>query len=294
MDEYYAAIRALPDAYGKELAKLPSEIAPHVQEVRIRAGAPVSFTVHGRLVPCTGYLPQAKACRLVDRNAVKECFLTLCRYSVYAYEEELKDGYLTIDGGNRVGVAGVRGPYGFSTVTSLNLRISRWITCSLPPGILQVLRDLDGGVLIAGAPGSGKTTVLRSVIEYMGRTGQNFSVVDERSEIFGRGAAGAPGHLAACDVYTQCPKAEAVLMAIRTMNPRVIVCDELGSEQDAAALEAGVASGVAFVASVHCDSWEGLARKPQLARLRRTGAFQTVVLLAGASAPGTVRQIGKW
>lgn len=292
MDEYYNAIRALPEAYGRELARLPPELAPHVQEVRIRSGAPVCFTLRGALTPCTKYLPQAKVCAKTDRNAVKECFLSLCRYSVYAYEEELKEGYLTVDGGNRVGVAGVRGPYGFSTVTSLNLRVSRWITCSLPPGVLQALRDLTGGILVAGAPGSGKTTVLRSMIEYMGHTGRNFSVVDERSEIFGRCAAEAQSAL--CDVYTQCAKAEAILMAIRTMNPRVILCDELGSTQDAAALEEGIASGVAFVASVHCDSWEGLSQKPQLVRLLRTGAFRTILLLEGAAHPGTICRVGRW
>ncbi|MGN0974722.1 MAG: ATPase, T2SS/T4P/T4SS family, partial [Gemmiger sp.] len=185
MDEYYAAIHALPESFYKELAALPPEVAPHVQEVRIRTGAPVGFSIRGALVPCVKYLPQAKVCAKVGRNDIKECFLTLCRYSVYAYEEELKEGYLTVDGGNRVGVAGIRGPYGFSTVTSLNLRISRWITCSLPPGVLQALRKANAGILVAGAPGSGKTTVLRSMIEYMGRTGRNFCVVDERSEIFG-------------------------------------------------------------------------------------------------------------
>lgn len=80
-------------------------------------------------------------------------------------------------------------------------------------------------------------------------------------------------------------------MALRCMNPQAIVCDELGTEADAAALEAGLASGVAFLASVHCDKIEHLEQRPQLARLLRTGAFETAVLLEGRSHPGSVVQV---
>ena len=94
-----------------------------------------------------------------------------------------------------------------------------------------------------------------------------------------------------CDVYTRYPKAKAIEMALRCMNPQAIVCDELGTEADAAALEAGLASGVVFLASVHCDSIEHLESRPQLARLLHTGAFATAVLLEGRSHPGVAARV---
>jgi len=93
---------------------------------------------------------------------------------------------------------------------------------------------------------------------------------------------------ARCDVYTRCPKEEGIRMALRCMNPQYIICDELGTRADAAALEEGVASGVVFLASVHCEDADGLRKKPQLARLLQTGAFAKAIFLAGRTRPGAV------
>lgn len=292
MDEYGALVRQLPQPFCSELSGLNPQIASFVQEIRLRAEQQLLFTIKGRLTPCTKYLPGAAHCRRLSQQAVQDCFLALCRHSAYAYEDELKQGYFTIPGGNRVGVAGVRGSAGFACVTSLNLRIARWVTCELPPPVVQALAALTGGILVVGVPGSGKTTFLRSMIQHLGRSDRIFCVVDERGELLWGSGEGLPKDRAIpCDVYTQHPKAEAICMALRCMNPQAIVCDELGTEADAAALEAGLASGVAFLASVHCDKIEHLEQRPQLARLLRTGAFETAVLLEGRSHPGSVVQV---
>lgn len=292
MDEYYSLIRQLPPPYQNELAGLNSQIAPFVQEVRLRAGQPVLFTVKGRLTPCTKYLPGASHCRKLSQQNIQDCFLTLCRHTAYAFEEELKEGFFTIPGGARVGVAGVTGPGGFGCVTSLNLRVARWVVCDLPPEVIRALSVLAGGILVVGVPGSGKTTFLRSMIQYLGRSDRIFCVVDERGELLWGNADGMPfGRPVPCDVYTRTPRAAAICMALRCMNPQAIVCDELGTEADAAALEAGIASGAVFLASVHCDSIEHLEKRPQLARLLHTGAFDTAVLLAGRAHPGSVAQV---
>lgn len=292
MDEYYALVKKLPEPFRTELSGLNTQIAPFVQEIRLRVGQPVMFTMKGRLSPCIKYLPRAGHCQRVPPESIQACFLALCRHSAYAYEEELAQGFFTIPGGNRIGVAGTRGASGFSAVTSLNLRVARWITCELPVPVVQALADLSGGILVAGVPGSGKTTFLRSMIRYLGQGDHVFCVVDERGELLWGGSAGLPReHAAPCDVYTQHPKAEAICMALRCMNPQAIVCDELGTEADAAALEAGLASGVVFLASVHCDSIEHLESRPQLARLLHTGAFATAVLLEGRSHPGVAARV---
>lgn len=285
MDEYYSVIKNLPPPLFLELQTLPEDQACRVQEIRLRAGQPVQFTIDGRLRSCTEVLPHAHACSGLDMPMVRRCFIELCGHSVYAYEQQISQGYFTIPGGNRVGVAGVRGAEGFLNVTSLNLRVARFMTCALPAPVVQALENMDAGLLVAGAPGSGKTTFLRSIAYELIRRRRLLCVVDERAELIP--ASGS----ANCDVYARSCKAQAIEMALRCMNPQAIVCDELGTLGDAQALEAGLASGVVFYASVHCDTPRNLHKKPQVARLLQTGAFSHAVFLAGREHPGVVAQI---
>ena len=235
--------------------------------------------------------PRADRLRRLTAKEVQDCFQHLCRDSVFAYEEELRQGFFTIRGGCRVGVAGSWGPGGFSAVTSLNLRIARPITCGLPPEVPAFLQKNTGGLLVAGPPGSGKTTFLRTLIRYLCEKDALVSVIDERGELLAGESDGfTAGADVPCDVYTRFPKAQAVCMALRCMNPQYIVCDELGTAADAAALEEGIASGATFLASVHCDAPESLTSKPQLVRLLATGAFGAAVLLTSRSRPGTGAQ----
>ena len=152
----------------------------------------------------------------------------------------------------RVGVAGSWGPGGVSAVPSLNLRVARPILCELPPEVPAYLQQNRGGLLVAGPPGSGKTTFLRTLIRHLCEKDALVTVADERGELLAGESDGfAAGADVPCDVYTRFPKAQAVCMALRCMNPQYIVCDEIGTAADAAALEEGVASGATFLASVH-------------------------------------------
>lgn len=291
MDEYYRLAAALPQPLAGELGKLSPRYAPYVQEIRLRRGQPVLFTVQGRLTPCAKFLPGARRAAHIGEADLQACFLHLCQHSVYAYEEELRQGFFTVEGGNRIGVAGSWGGSGFSAVTSLNLRVARWVTCDVPQPVQQYLAEGSGSLLVAGAPGSGKTTFLRTLVQLLSRKDAVVCVVDERCELMaGEGGGGLPTAGMRCDVYTRCPKAEGIEMALRCMNPAFIVCDELGTAQDAAAVERGLATGVRFLASIHCDTPETLRQKPFLQQLLQAGAFRQAVFLDGREKPGTMAE----
>lgn len=292
MDEYYTVIACLPEPLHTVLKRLAPAKAAEVQEIRIRINQPLQFTIKGRLVAAYALLPDEPILNRLSEGLVQQCFLELCGHSAYAYEEELTKGYFTADNGSRIGVAGLCASEGFAVVRALNLRVARWITCPVPPRVQQALRSLEGGILVAGVPGSGKTTFLRSMIARLAQQNCIFSVVDERGELVPQSIGVDTGSAALnCDVYTRVQRAAGIEMALRCMNPQAIVCDELGTEADAAALEAGLASGVVFLASVHCDTPEHLYQKPQLVRLLKTGAFSLAVFLSGQDKPGQVTRM---
>ena len=183
MDEYYSVIQFLPEPLRTELKAMPPERAACVQEIRLRAGQAVQFTVGGAWQPAQQLLPAAQTALAIGPRMLRSCFAALCRDSAYAYEDELKQGYFTLPGGSRVGVAGVCGPAGFADITSLNLRVARQVPCVLPPQLRRTLDALNGGILVVGTPGSGKTTFLRSIIRYLDTARRIFCVADERGEL---------------------------------------------------------------------------------------------------------------
>ena len=113
MDEYYRILESLPPALRTPLAKLDAHYAPHIQEIRLRLGQPVQFTICGRLCPAAKFLPGTGLPAALETDTLRDCFLQLCRRSVYAYEDELKQGYFTVQGGCRIGVAGCAGRAAF-------------------------------------------------------------------------------------------------------------------------------------------------------------------------------------
>lgn len=291
MDEYYRVVKSLPESLSETLCRLAPQYAPMVQEIRLRAEQPLLFTIKGALARADEYFSSGHDLSKISDALLQTCFLRLCDHSVYAHEEELRQGYLTLPGGHRVGVAGCWNNGYFSHVSSLNLRVARWVTCDLPAQIRCFLKDSTGGLLIAGPPGSGKTTFLRSIATYLSAGKEIVCVVDERGELMAGQHTNFPfARRISCDVYTQCPKAEGIFMALRCMNPHTILCDELGSAEDLSAVEQGIASGVRFLASIHCGTREELRQKPLLNHLLRTGAFCQAVFLQGREAPGTVAE----
>lgn len=253
----------IPLKTAARLVTVPAGIPPEdILELRLRAGRQaVLVTRPHRLTACS---------RTLTAKDIEECFSELCRYSVHSYENEIREGFITLDGGHRVGICGtavVQGGrvVGMREISSLNIRLAHEVK-----GCAEALygRLFSGGlcsVLIGGAPLSGKTTVLRDLARLVGEN-HTTALIDSRGEL----AAclnGSPTLDAGLntDILQGFPEEEGILLALRTLSPEVIICDELSGRETAA--EQCFQSGVRLIATVHAGSMSEILQKPQLARL---------------------------
>ncbi|MFR2562105.1 MAG: stage III sporulation protein AA, partial [Anaeromassilibacillus sp.] len=181
---------------------------------------------------------------------------------------------------------------------SINIRIARQVYGCASAVLQAVGKNLREGVLIAGAPASGKTTILRDMARQLssGLCGdvRKVAVVDERGELAGTYRGVPQNDLGpCCDVLDGYPKGEGILQAIRSLSPEFIICDELGGLADVEAAAQGLNAGVGMISSVHAGNVRELLRRQQAVSLLHTGAFGYVVLLEGSREPGRVAEVYK-
>lgn len=240
-----------------------------------------------------------------DRDLLSRTVARLSQWSVYALEEELRQGFITLRGGHRVGLSG-RGTVeggrlrALKDLGGLNIRISREVTGSAEP----LLPDLLGNAkwrsaLLVSPPQCGKTTLLRDLCRLMSRgvprlgmVGVKVGIVDERSEIAGS-VEGVPQRDVGprTDVLDAVPKAEGMIMMVRSLSPQVLVTDEIGREEDATAILDATRSGIQVLASAHGSSVEDVARRPSTRILFEEGVFERIIVLSRRRGPGTVESI---
>lgn len=278
-----------------------------VQEIRLRVGAPL-FVVYRNeeyYITPTGTLSrEGNDAYTASKTELKETMEYLSSYSLYAFEEEMKQGFITIQGGHRIGIAGktILDEYGIKTmkyISFINVRLSHQVRgCASP--VLPYIYGENGDIchtLIISPPRCGKTTLLRDVIRQIsngsdGRQGQTVGVVDERSEI-GACCQGIPQNELGIrtDVLDCCPKAKGMMMLIRTMSPRVIAVDEIGSREDMDAVEYVMNCGCKLIATVHGSSIDDLKQKPVLRRLVEERIFERYIVLNNIGRIGNIDQI---
>lgn len=298
------AIASLPGRIREVLAALPRTVKAGVFEVRLRVDKPLCLTCPGQIwfVDVKSQLHNIpRPCFPVTPQELEETYLAMCSYSVHSHQNELKNGYISLKGGHRAGICGTavvdgRRVSAVRDVTSINLRIARDVHGAADEVVGRLFQEEVRGMLLAGVPSSGKTTILRDLARQLsdGRTGRylKVAVVDERCEL-GAVFEGIPQNDLGpgCDLLSGYPKGAGILMAVRTLSPHVIVCDEIGGEEEVDGMLDGLRCGVKIIASAHAGSIDELIGRRQIARLLREGAFDHIVLLGSADEPGSITGI---
>ncbi len=308
-DKKYEIIKETADYFPKTLRELicnlPQKTLNGITEIRLRVDRPLSLTLNGENVflAKAGHICYLSQQGLYNptKDEIDEIFINMCERSVYAYSEQIKHGYISLKNGCRAGLAATaiyeNGKItSFTGISSINIRIAAEVLdCALP-----IAKALNGGLLIAGPPSSGKTTLLRDSVRLissgLSTARRRVAVVDTRGEI----AAvfnGAPtvdlGPLT--DVISGSTKTKGIEIALRTLNPEVIAFDELADKDEVTAVIEGFYAGCDALCTMHVGSPEELLQREASRLLLQTGVIKQVAFLTAVGEPielFSVEQIG--
>lgn len=251
-----------------------------IQEIRLRINKPIFLTSNTKFI---------KLSKVITKDEINTIFENICDKSVYAHQDEINFGFVTIKGGSRVGVAGTavvsnEKIVSIKNITSLNFRIAKeYKGCSK-----NVLKNCYGNIIIAGPPNSGKTTLLRDIARSLSKF-KKVCVVDERFEISGVNQEFDVGEMTDC--LKGYDKAYGISLAIRTLSPNVIIFDEIGSLHECEKVFDSLNSGVDIITSVHCDNLEQFMLRLVCKKLIDSCYFNFVVFLS--QTPGEIKNIYK-
>lgn len=270
-----------------------------IEEIRIRVDKPIMIKGKNReyVIFPSGVIKEINGirdintCVIYREKELEEMLRHLCRDSIYAYEEERRQGFLTMPGGHRIGITGelthVDGQsYIAKYIRYINIRIAHEIK-GIANGIMDWLTENEQvwNTLIVSAPGAGKTTLLRDIVRNFSNGGKEYKgysvgVIDERGEIAGayRGIASLDCGIRT-DVITGGNKEQGARILIRTFAPRIIVMDEIGTREDAEVIFRAGISGCSVIATVHGNCWNDLERKTEINHLIQNRIFQRILFL---------------
>lgn len=279
----------------RDFWKVTADKAQEVCEIRLRVDRPVIietsqgdfFLDHSGI-----WREEPYGAYSVTETEIRDLIAYLCQDSVYAYADEIRQGFLTVEGGHRIGLSGqavlenVNSLRTLKNISFVNIRVAheiRGVADKILPELYKAGRFQN--TLIVSPPGFGKTTLLRDLIRQLSDgnaygPGLRVGVVDERSELAGSYRGRPQNDLGMrTDVLDACPKALGMLLLLRSMSPQVIAVDELGEEQDLRVLHMAASGGCSLLATVHGSGEEDAARRLGGEYMREM--FARIVILKG-------------
>lgn len=306
LSRLHTILEVMPTELCSILSSMPIDILDRLEEIRLRESRPLSVTSDGQnyYIDRAGTpSPQSETGYTVTDEDISRILQRISNYSLYALEDELRNGYITLKGGFRVGLAGqaVLEAGNIKTlkyINSFNFRIAREIrgvANAIMPFIVN--RGEIMHTLIVSSPGMGKTTLLRDIARQLSEgfnhfTGKKVSIVDERSEIAGCYRGIPQNDIGSqTDVLDACPKAKGIMMLIRSMSPDVIITDEIGSLADIHAIEEALNSGVKIITSAHGKDLSNILAHPILGQTIEQGLFQRLIFLGNSMGVGTLEGV---
>jgi stage III sporulation protein AA len=279
-----------------------------LQEIRLRMNAPLLVIYENREFFVTDeakLIDNPDRAVLITKNEIRETMEYISNYSLYAFEDEIRQGFITIHGGHRIGIAGKTiieddSIKGIKHISYINVRLAHQVKGCAKQVFPYLFHKETGEIchtLIISPPRCGKTTMLRDMIRMVsngsgGRAGMSVAVVDERSEI-GACYMGMPQNDLGIrtDILDCCPKAKGMMMLIRSMSPQVIAVDEIGSKEDIEAIDYVIGCGCKLIATVHGNSIEDIQNKPILGELVKKRLFERYVILNNRREIGHLEEI---
>jgi stage III sporulation protein AA len=279
-----------------------------LQEIRLRMNAPLLVIYSNKeafITEDAKMTDNPSRAVLITKNEIRETMEYISNYSLYAFEEEIKQGFITINGGHRIGIAGkiiieddiIKG---MKHISFINIRLAHQIKGCADQVLPFLMNKQVNGIyhtLIISPPRCGKTTLLRDMIRQLSDgtsnlPGMSIGVVDERSEI-GACYMGTPQNELGIrtDILDCCPKAKGMMMLIRSMSPQIIAVDELGSKEELDAIDYVIGCGCKLIATVHGSSIEDIKSKPTLSDLVKKKLFERYIILSNVTGIGHLEEI---
>lgn len=295
----------LPKRITEQLQKLPPNRLSEIAELRLRANLPLMLvTAKENLFLSTSGRETTllrNGLLTVQPSEIEETVAKACGYSVHSHQSDFVNGCISLPGGHRIGLCGTavtegNAVIGIRTVTALNVRIAKPFSDAAKDVLAQCYPNRLENVLLVGPPMSGKTTVLRALAQCLsdGQHGKLYkcAVVDEHAELF----ACASEENAPCfaDILSGYPKAEGIRLAVHTLSPDIIFCDEIGSAKDVIAIADGMRCGVHFAVTAHAGSVCELLHRTYLKSLFTPGGIDSIVLLGCGAEIGKIQDIQRF
>lgn len=299
-------VKFFPQRLRGYFDSLKEDDVQRLQEVRLRVNRPLNllFADGDLFLGKAGLQENPINGEIISKEDLGQAILFLSNHSIYALDEELRQGFITIPGGHRVGFVG----YGvvkegelkqLKEFSGVNFRITRELPGCADPILPYLLTEVGSlhHTMIISPPRCGKTTLLRDLIRQLSNGTREFDglkvgVVDERSELAGS-FQGVPRHDLGIrtDVLDHCPKSTGMYLLIRSMSPQVIATDEIGSAEDVAAIREAVNAGIRLITTVHGQDLQELEQRPLLHELLKSRIFTRYVILSARFSPGTIEGI---